>query len=178
MATLPWLQNQQSQNNGGSDLLSFLMQSQPSAGQSIASALPFYNLPKKQAQYFQPAYDATSAMGDMDNPLYKKIYGQKREAGQQNLSESIAELSRQNRKLQMLGRAPLLDNERGSENIFRNLIQGYQDVQNRAATDTQSTLGEMAKSRYMMAQQQAQLAQNKAGVKGNLLGALTKLFGL
>ena len=159
-------------------IFDYLMSQQPSAGQSIASAIPFYNLPKKQQQYFQPAYDATSAMGDMDNPLYQKIYGQKRQAGQQNLAESIRELSGQNRKLQMLGRSPLLDNERGGEAIFRNLMRGYQDVQNQAATDTESTLGDIAKQRYMMGAQQSQLAQNKAGIKGNLLGALAKLFSL
>lgn len=159
-------------------IFDFLMSQQPSAGQSIASAFPFYNLPKQQQKYFQPAYDATAAMSDMDNPLYKKIYGQKREAGQQNLAESIAELSGQNRKLKALGRSPLLDNERGGEAIFRTLSQGYQDVQNKAAGDTQTTLGDMAKQRYAMATQQSQLAQNKAGIKGNLLGALAKLFSL
>ena len=159
-------------------IFDFLMSQQPTAGQSIASAIPFYNLPKQQQRYFQPAYDASNAMGDMDNPLYKKIYGQKREAGQQNLSESIMELSRQNRKLQSLGRSPILDNERGGEMLFRNLMSGYQDVQNKAAGDTESTLGDMANSRFKMATMQSQLGQNKAGIKGNLLGALAKLFSL
>lgn len=159
-------------------LFDFLMSQQPSAGQSIASALPFLRLPGQQQRYFQPAYNATNAMGNPDNPLYKKIYGQKRQAGQQNLAESIAELTKQNRKLQSLGRSPLLDNERGGEAIFRNLMQGYQDVQNKAANDTESTLGDIAKNRFMMGQQESQLAQNRAGIHGNLLGALTKLLGL
>lgn len=161
-----------------SDYLAYLERNQPSSGQSIASALPFLQLPKKQQKYFQPAYDASNAMGDMDNPLYKKIYGQKRQVGQQNLAESIMELSRQNRKLQSLGRSPLLDNERGGEMIFRNLMRGYQDVQNQAAGDTESTLGKMADNRFRVAAMQSQLGQNKAGIKGNLLGAISKLFGL
>lgn len=176
MVTLPWLSG--GGGNGSSNLFDYLMASQPTAGQSIASSLPFLNLPKKQAQYMQPAYDTTNAMVDVDNPLYKKIYGQQKEQGQQNLAESIMEISRQNRKLSGMGRTPLLDRERGGEQTFRTLSRGYQDVQNQAAGDTRNILSDATKNYYVMGQSQGQTAAKQAGVKGNLLGALVKLFGL
>jgi hypothetical protein len=183
MVNLPWLEdlNYQSPQYGGggsNDLLSLIMGMQPTGPQSFASALPFYNLPKKQAKFYQPAYDAANAMADTDNPLYKKIYGQQRQRGQDNLAQSIAELTRQNRKQAGMGRTELFDPERGGETLFRGVTQGYQDVQNQANDDTLGILSKNADNLYKQAGVQSQLAANKAGIKGNLLGSLTKLFGL
>lgn len=160
------------------NILDFLMSMQPSAAQSLASSLPFYGLPKKQAGYFRPAQNATNAMLDTDNPLYKKIYGQRKQQGQQNLAESIAELTGQNRKLAAMGRVPLFSAERGGETLFRGINKGYQDIQNNASDETVGILGNAADNYYKQGAIQAQYAANNAGVKGNLLGALTKLFGL
>lgn len=170
----------QGYNNGNQQnaLLQYLMSQQPSAGQSIASALPFLSLPKQQAQFYQPYNNTIAAMGDTNSAGYQNIYNQQKQQGQQNLAESIAELSRQNRKLQALGRSPLLDNERGGEAIFRNLTQGYQSNQNQAAQNTQGILGQQAQGYLNQAGIQSQLAQNKAGIHGNLFGAAAKLFGL
>lgn len=82
-----------------------------------------------------------NAQYNMDSPLFQRIYGQEQEAGKQDLASTIAELSRQNRKLVSLGRSPLLDQERGGESIFRQLMMGQQDVGNRARTNTFSQLG-------------------------------------
>lgn len=160
------------------DLLSYLMSMQPTAAQSFASAVPFYNLPKQQAQFFQPYQNATNAMTDTNNPMYQNIYSQQKQQGQTNLAESIAEMVRQNRKQTQLGRTPLFNAERGGETLFRGVNKGYQDVQNQAADNTQGILGNAANNLYKQGTMQAQLAQNKAGIKGNLAGALTKLFGL
>lgn len=159
-------------------LLDYFMASQPSAGQSIASALPFLSLPKKQKQYLQPAQNAIAAMGDTSNPMYQKIYGQQKQRGQQNLAESVAELVRQNRKQTRLGRTAVFDPSRGGETLFRGITRGYQDIQNQAADDTRNILGNQAKNYFTLGQQQSQLAGNRAGIKGNLAGALAKLFGL
>lgn len=159
-------------------LLDYLFANQPSAGQSIASALPFLSLPKKQAQYFRPAQDAINASMDTSNPMYQRIYGQQRQQGQQNLAESIAELVRQNRKQGRLGRTALFNPERGGEMLFRGITRGYQDVQNRAADNARNILSGGANNLMTMGKQQSQLAANKAGIKGNLAGALAKLFGL
>lgn len=159
------------------DLFSYLMSMQPTGAQSLASALPFYNLPKKQKAFYQPAQQAIDASLDEDNPLFKKIYGQKRQAGQRNLAEVIAEAQRQNRKATLLGRTPLFSAERGGEEVFRNLTRGYQDVQDTASDQTRGVLGGAANQYMTMGALNSQLAQNQAGIKGNLLGALTKLFG-
>lgn len=155
---------------------------QPSAAESIGTALPFLSLPGKQQRYMQPAYDTFAAAANSNSPQYQQIYGEQKQQGQQNLAETIAELSRQNRKLSMLGRAPLFSNERGGEQQFRALTQGYQDVQNHAANDTRGILNTLAQNQMVQGQQQGQIAGNKAGIKGNLLGAGAKflpyLFGL
>lgn len=166
----PWQQE--------NDLLAYMRSLQPTAAQSLASAIPFLNLPKKQAAFYQPFQNTVNAIGDMDNPQFQKLFKQKRQAGQQNLAEFIAETQRQNRKASALGRTPLFDSERGGEVVFRNLMRGYDDVQNRAMGDTEDTLGKLASLQSVVAGQQAQLAGNKAGIQGNLQGALVKLFGL
>jgi hypothetical protein len=160
------------------NLYDYLMSQQPTAAQSIMSALPFYNLPKKQAGYFAPAQRALNASINPDDPMYQKIYGQQKLRGQQNLAEVIAEAMRQNRKAGALGRTPLFSAERGGEEIFRNLSRGYLDTQNNAADQTQNILGTAAQGYGNMAGIQSQFAANKAGIKGNLLGGLAKLFGL
>ncbi len=159
-------------------IFDYLMSQQPTGAQSLMSSLPFLNLPKKQAAYLQPGIEATHASVDTDSPLYQKIYGQQRQQGQRNLAETIAELQRQNRKQTSLGRTPLFNAERGGETLFRGLMSGYDDVQDQASTNTRDVLGGYATNLNNIGLQQAQLATNKAGIKGNLLGALTKLFGL
>lgn len=102
-------------------------------------------LAKQQTELAKAQYDPNSA-------LYQGIYNQEREQGNQNLSDTISELSRQNRKLQTLGRTPLLDAERGGESIFRNLVKGREDV---GSTATRNTL-----ARLQGAQNALQGAQN------------------
>lgn len=165
-------------NSGGSSIFDYLMSQQPTPWQSFATAAPFYNLPQKQGRYFQPANEAAQALLNPDSPLYRRIYGAKQQLGRQNLAESVAEISRQNRKLQALGRSPLLDNERGGEAIFRNLMRGYQDIQGQAAGDTEKLLNAGYSNLNTMGTQKAQLASNKAGIQGNLLGAIAKIFNL
>lgn len=176
---LPWL-NKTTSNTAGNDnlLLQYLLSQRPSAGESLMSALPFLNLPGKQKKYYDSYNQTVGAMADTSSPIYQNIYAQQKQQGQQNLAEAIAEMSRQNRKLSMLGRAPLFDPARGGETKFRGITQGYQDVQNQAADQTQNILGNQAKNQYQMAGQNAQFAQNQAGIKGNIFGALGKIFGL
>jgi len=81
-----------------------------------------------------------AAQTDMNNSLFQNLYQQNRAQGQQDLASTISELSRQNRKLTTMGRRPLLDQERGGESIFRNLIKDQQDVGNSARTNTFSQL--------------------------------------
>lgn len=169
---------QTSQAGGQSDLLKFLTAQQPSTGQSLASAIPFLGLPNQQQQNLKPYQQTIDAIGNTQNPMYQQIYGQQKQQGQDNLAQEIAQLSGQNRRLSAMGRTPLFDQERGGEQLFRGLTQGYQDVQNQAANNTRSILGTQAQGYGNIAGQQNQIAANKAGINGNLLGGLAKLFGL
>lgn len=154
------------------------MPQQQSAGATLAQSLPFYNYSQNLGQYQKPAQQLLSAMTDTNNPQYQQIYGQQKQQGQQNLAESIAELSRQNRKLQVMGRSPLLDDERGGEATFRTLTKGYQDVQSQAAGNTQNILGNAYTGAVQQGQQRQLNDYSKAGVNSGIFGALSKLFGL
>lgn len=118
--------------------LPFLLQTAP----AIKTGLEGKNLKKQKqvAAQMQPLAQMQAqlagAQTDMNNPLFQNLYSQNREAGNMDLSATIAEISRQNRKLNELGRNPLLDQERGGESIFRNLIKGQEDVGNQARTNT------------------------------------------
>lgn len=149
-----------------------------STAQAAASVIPYLRLPKKQAAYLRPYQETVSAMTDLSNPMYQKLYGQFRQQGQQNLAETISELQGQNRMNAALGRVPLFSGERGSEQIFRNLTKGYQDLQNTAATNAINTLSSAASNQLPIIEAQQKLAENQAGVKSGLYGALAKLFRL
>lgn len=188
MANLPWLEDTNYRQpmysrmdmgqGGGSSMWDYLMSQQPTAPQSLATALPFLRLPKKQAAYFQPFNNTVAAMQDPNSAQFQNVYKQQQAFGQQNLADSIAEMVRQNRKQGRLGRTPLFNPERGGETLFRGVNKGYQDIQNQAFDKSYNILGNTATLQNQQAMQMSQLAGNKAGVKGNLLGMLTKLFGL
>lgn len=84
-------------------------------------------------QVSQAQYDPKSA-------IYQNIYNENKSGNQQNLAQVISEIQRQNRKAQTMGHAPLLDQERGGESVFRNLILGQQDTENNARTNTLNQL--------------------------------------
>lgn len=166
------------QGSQQNDLLKFLMAQQPSTAQSIAGAIPFLGLPSQQSANLKPYQEAIDAIGNTQSPMYQRVYGQQKQQGQDNLADQIFQLSAQNRKLSSMGRTPLFDQERGGEQLFRGLTQGYQDVQNHAANNTRSIIGTQAAGYGNIATQKNQLAANKAGIEGNLYGGLAKLFGL
>lgn len=133
-----------------------------------------------------------AAQTDMNNPLFQSIYGQERQAGQDNLAETIAEISRQNRRLTSMGRQPLLDQERGGESVFRNLMKGQQDVGNQARQNTFNIL-KQGQNAYGSAQDayggiyKGQADQAAKGFQNDIYGTfashslgqtLQKLFGL
>lgn len=138
-----------------------------------------------QKDILQQMQRLASAQTDMSNPLFQNIYQQNRQAGQQNLAESVAEIQRQNRMAQSMGRNPLLSAERGGEDIFRNLTKGYQDVQNTARDSTFEQLGRGSAALAPIYQGYGQMAQGQAmnngmkiGAYGSIGEALQGLFGL
>lgn len=109
---------------------------------TLTQAVPYIRAQYKgkdlgpQKQTAAELANVTNAQYNMDNPLYQGLYEQNRQSGQQDLARTIAEISRQNRKLTSMGRNPLLDQQRGGESVFRNLIMGQQDVGNQARENT------------------------------------------
>lgn len=82
----------------------------------------------------------SAAQTDTSNPLYKQLYGQYQDQNRQNMAQTIAEAQAQNRMAQGMGRTPLFSPERGGENIFRNLMQGYQGMNQQADQQTRQAL--------------------------------------
>lgn len=162
----------------GSTIWDYMQANQPSPFESLAGAIPFLGLPKQEDKYYQPFYNTANAMSNMDSPQFQNIYRQQKDYGQQNLAAALMEASNQNRKLSMMGRTPLFDPERGGEQQFRGLMQGYQDVGNQASTNTHGILNNAAQMQALMAQQRTSTAQKQAGISGNLFGALAKILGL
>lgn len=176
------------------EALPFLLQTAP----AIKAGYQGVNLgPQKKAlgqmnQLAGQQAQLAGAQTDMNNPLFQQIYGQERQAGQQDLASTISEISRQNRKLTGMGRSPLLDRERGGESIFRNLIMGQEDVGNQARNNTfnQLRLGQNALAGAQDAygnifEGQGGVAQKELANKGLNIGAnyslgdaLQNLFGL
>lgn len=99
----------------------------------------------------------SAAQTDVNNPLYKQLYGQYQDQNRQSLAQTISELQAQNRSASNMGRTPLLSPERGGEQIFRNLMQGYQGMNNQADQQTRQALSS---------------AQSGAGNAGNYYNAI------
>lgn len=143
------------------------------------------NLGAKQA-------NLASAQYDMSNPYFQQIYGQEKQAAQQDLASGIAEISRQNRKLNMLGRRPLLDQERGGESIFRQLMLAQQgagdqarqrafqqlEAGQRGLGAAAGTYGNVYNQSNQMAQQQYENKRQRVGAYSSIGELLKGLFGL
>lgn len=84
----------------------------------------------------------SQALTDTNNPLYQQLYGQYKQQNQNNLASTIAEAQGQNRMNANLGRVPLFNQERGSENIFRTLTQGMQNQGVQADQQTRAALAQ------------------------------------
>lgn len=122
---------------------------------------------------------------NMDNPLYQRTYEQNRASGQQDLAGTISEIGRQNRKLVSMGRTPLLDQERGGESIFRNLIKGQTDIGEQARQSTlsqlrggQSAFGNIYNTQANLADEEWANRLKKVGAQYSIGDALKSLFGL
>lgn len=171
---LPWqrpdFQEQQPQGGGFFDRLS-------TYGPQIAAAYPILDYMGNANQYQKPAQNIANAMVDMNNPLYQQMYGQFKQQGQANLAQTIAQLSGQNRKLAMAGRTPLFDAERGGEQLFRGLTQGYGDVQNAASQQAFKQLENAYAPAMQMGANRQQNAKTQAIGTGGLIGTIASLLG-
>lgn len=190
MVDLPWLNDPNYQNyfNAPQPQQGY---AQPNNIASLLQALPSINYEMKGLNTGPSAANAAQmgqvagAQMNPDNPLYKKLYGQYQQQGQQNLAYQMQQLGSQNRKLSSMGRVPLFDPERGGEQLFRGLTQGYQDVGNNANMMTQLALGgagrtlgsaSTANNNLALMQNTSQYQQAKG--QTGIAGLLAHLFGL
>lgn len=125
------------------------------------------------------------AQTNTTNPLFQSLNQQNRQAGQSQLAEVISGLQNQNRLGQSIGRTPLLDQERGGEGIFRNLMKGYEDVGNQSTAQTFGQLHDAQGAMQGNYNNQnnlsgAQFGNTKMKTQGysTLSDALSNMFGL
>lgn len=95
---------------------------------------------KQQEEIANRQNQLSQAMTDVNNPLYQQLYGQYKQQNQSNMAQVIAEAQGQNRMNSAMGRTPLFSQERGGENIFRSLMQGYQNQGVQADQQTRQAL--------------------------------------
>ena len=129
--------------------------------------------------------ELANAQANPDSPMFQKLYQQNKSMGSQDLARTIAEIQRQNRKAVSMGRSPLLDQERGGESVFRNLMQGELDNDRTARSDT---FGQLDDARRALAPSyeafgdiaagQYKNKRREAGAYSTLGDSLKALFGL
>jgi len=104
------------------------------------SANPYDKEREQIAGQQRSIYDALSQ--GPGNAMYNNIYGQYKQQNQNHFADLISQLQAQNRMNVASGRTPLLSPERGSENIFRNLVQNNQEAGVQADQQTRASLGQ------------------------------------
>lgn len=161
----------------------------PYGGLIKAGAAANYNFKGKN---IQPMQDLASVITQLsraqvnpDDPLYQRIYESERSSNMQDLSSAIAEMSRQNRKLSMMGRTPLFNPERGGEMAFRQMTQGYQSAQDQARARARDIIGAGRQgyqgaynAQAAIAGEQDQNQKRKAFGFGNIADALPIVLGM
>lgn len=119
--------------------------------------------------------DLSSAQGNPGNPLYQQLYGQQKQKNINDLTEAANTLAGQNRNLTGMGRTPLFDAERGGEQMFRGLTQGYQNADVQAQNQTNDILQQrMNALRGAYGTQQAQNGY-QVGQNNRFLGGIGSL---
>lgn len=111
------------------------------------------------------------ALTDTNNPLYQQMYGQYKNQASNNLAQSISELQGQNRLNSGMGRTPLLSRERGGEDMFRAITQGYQNQGVQADQQARSAITQaMGGNTQALAGYNSISPYGAAGNKSQLLG--------
>lgn len=123
------------------DLLS-LLTSVPGLISDFSGSSQPYRKQQEQLAGQQQQISGALAQGPA-NPLYQQLYGQYQQQNKSNMAQMIAEAQGQNRMNANMGRTPLFSNERGSENIFRTMMQQYQNM---GAQSDQQTRGALTQA--------------------------------
>lgn len=174
-------QNQmpQGQNNGGS--ASSLMSAIPSILQGFGMIGNQQGNSNINALGGNSA-NISNAMNNTNNPLYQQLYGQQKEQNMNNLANAQSMLQGQNRMQSAMGRVPLFAQGRGGEEMFRNMMNGYQNNDATAQQQVHNTLAQnlQGSNQALMAaqaQNNANQAQNRGSLASyNSIGQLLKSF--
>lgn len=168
------------------DLLSLLPQliNLYGAGKGVQAAQKGVNL-GPNAQTVSNMQQIGAAETNQNNPLFQSMLQANKQTGDTQLGRTISQLQGQNRLAQSMGQNPLLSQERGGESIFRNLMQGQEDVANQAVGQTYGQLGQAMQGQQGIGNAQAGLANaqfknttGQVGSYGTLSDALSGMFGL
>lgn len=155
-------QNQQypqSQNNGSS--ASSLMTAIPSILQGFGM-IGNQSGQNNINQLGNNSANISNAMNNTNNPLYQQLYGQQKEQNMNNLASATSMMQGQNRMQSAMGRTPLFSQGRGGEEIFRNLMQGYQNNDATSQQQVHNTLAQnLQGSNQALMAAQAQNNSNK-----------------
>lgn len=137
------------------------------------------------AQTVSDINQLAKAQTNQNSPLFQSMLMQNKQQGQSDLAATIAQIQAQNRLATSSGQSPLLSQERGSEDIFRNLIQGQQAVGNQAVGQTygqiqqaQQGLNASLGAQNGLANAQFANTQKKTAAYGTIGDALQGIFGL
>lgn len=122
------------------DLLSMLT-SIPGLISDFSGSSQPYRKQQEQLAGQQQQISGALAQGP-GNPLYQQLYGQYQQQNKNNMAQMIAEAQGQNRMNSNMGRTPLFSQERGSENIFRQMMQQYQGMGAQSDQQTRGALGQ------------------------------------
>jgi len=106
-----------------------------------------------------------NAMNNPNNPLYQQLYGQQKQQNMNNLANATSMIQGQNRMQSAMGRTPLFAQGRGGEEVFRNLMNGYQNNDATAQQQVHNTLAQnlQGSNQALMASQ----VQNNSNVNQN-----------
>lgn len=77
----------------------------------------------------QQAQQYAQALVDPNSQLLQQLSSEEEQQQRRSFLSGLQDLVNQNRRLQGMGRAPLFDPERGSENIYRAVQMGLTDAQ-------------------------------------------------
>lgn len=124
------------------------------------------------------ANSISSAMGDLNNPLYQKLYGQYKQQDINNLVAGTNALSGQNRMLSSMGRVPLFARGREGEQNFRQLMGGYQNSDLMATNQARDALMQNLNATNSAYGMQRNLAEQQNSKNAQGLGAFGSIASL
>lgn len=122
--------------------------------------------------------NVSNAMYNVQNPLYQQLYGQNKQAIQQNEGNAISQAEGQNRRLSAMGRTPLFSPERNGEMAFRTAVQGAGQAGQQAQQQTEGQLAQASNALHGVYGAQQANTENQFGNTSLGLGGFNSIADL